>query len=428
MSKKLHARYLFRLSLLSTVILLLGAAFALLNGGSPSLPFDLPPHPAGAAQARFDDLSIVGPPSLPAATVNAILARLSSPMNGTGKVVEQVSQQTSIDDAFALAVWWTETNDGAAGVGLAYRNPGGVRDSVGYPSASNGYTIYPSYTDAIVYWFHMMRNMYVDRGLATVYAISHPYVGTSSSPLWAAKVIASMVRYRGEAPPPPLPTLVPSPTFSPYLPHHRPVVSTGTEAGAQRATSTAPSPHSQQGEPANTVQPAALSPGTTWVVVLFALVLALTIALLSVKFLPAVPVIDALTTALEADRPEALMGHSYIWADHSAQFPDTEKLVPLSDWETGSSRYAGMPSVEVPSTSPLRLPSRPISSSFTYAGVHASLFRHAPETPGTTKIRRTVLLPSRQDNEVTREQGGAVGEITKRPAGLLARYGQSQQE
>src|SRR5258708_19326536 len=41
------------------------------------------------------------------------------------------SRQYQIDDAFALSVWWTETNDGAAGVGLADRNPGSVRGSVG---------------------------------------------------------------------------------------------------------------------------------------------------------------------------------------------------------------------------------------------------------------------------------------------------------
>src|SRR6266566_62397 len=105
-----------------------------------------------------------------------------------GKLVEQVSRQTSIDDAFALAVWWTETNDGAAGVGLADRNPGSVRGSVGYPSAFDGYTIYPSYPAAIVYWFNMLKNNYVNRGLSTVYLISHPYVGTSSSSLWAGKV------------------------------------------------------------------------------------------------------------------------------------------------------------------------------------------------------------------------------------------------
>ena len=150
------------------------------------------------------DLSVVGKPSLPAATVNAIFKDLGSPMSGTGQVVEQSSQQTNIDDAFALAVWWTETNDGAAGVGLADRNPGSVRGSVGYPSAFDGYTIYPTYSAAIIYWFNMLKNMYVNRGLSTVYLISHPYVGTSSSPLWAGKVVALMLKYRGEAPPAPI--------------------------------------------------------------------------------------------------------------------------------------------------------------------------------------------------------------------------------
>ena len=153
------------------------------------------------------DLSVVGKPSLPAATVDMILKDLGSPMSGLGQVVEQASRQTNIDDAFALAVWWTETNDGAAGVGSADRNPGSVRGSVGYPSAFDGYTIYPSYSAAIVYWFNMLKNIYVNRGLDTVYLISHPYVGTSSSPLWAGKVVALMLRYRGEAPP--IPIVVP---------------------------------------------------------------------------------------------------------------------------------------------------------------------------------------------------------------------------
>ena len=150
------------------------------------------------------DLSVVGQPSLPDATVETIFKRLGSPMSGTGEVVVQASHQANIDDAFALAVWWTETNDGAAGVGLADRNPGSVRGSVGYPSAFDGYTIYPSYSAAIVYWFNMLKNTYVNRGLSTVYSISHPYVGTSGSPVWAGKVVALMLTYRGEAPPVPV--------------------------------------------------------------------------------------------------------------------------------------------------------------------------------------------------------------------------------
>ncbi len=182
------AKKLSQLLMLSTIIIVIGGGVALL------WQFYQESQAAG--------LSVVGPPTLPAATVDAIFARLGSPMVGTGKVVEQASRQTDVDDAFALGVWWTETNDGAAGVGSADRNPGSVRDSPEYSSAFDGYTIYPSYAAAIVDWFNLLRNRYVNRGLSTVYAIAYPYVGTSSAPLWAGKVTTLMLRYRAEAPPP----------------------------------------------------------------------------------------------------------------------------------------------------------------------------------------------------------------------------------
>ncbi|HEY6409381.1 MAG TPA: hypothetical protein VIY29_18125, partial [Ktedonobacteraceae bacterium] len=202
--------WLYQLFVLSAIILLIGGGAALLwetqhVGGSATAV-----HAAG-------DVSVSGQPTLSAATIDAIFVRLGSPMVGTGKLVEQTSRQTNIDDAFALAVWWTETNDGAAGVGLADRNPGSVRGSVGYPSAFDGYTIYPSYSAAVVYWFNMLRNNYVNRGLGTVYAIARPYVGTSSYPLWAGKVIALMYNYRGIAPPPPVSTPKPKPTVDPKI-------------------------------------------------------------------------------------------------------------------------------------------------------------------------------------------------------------------
>src|SRR5579863_4990233 len=153
---------------LCMIITLVGCGLALLSGTRLNAPTyavrNLPGY----------DLSVASPPSLSASTVNSILARMGSPMTGIGALVEQTSRQTNIDDAFALAVWWTETNDGAAGVGLVDRNPGSVRGSIGYPSAYDGYTIYPSYAAAVVYWFNMLKNAYVDRGLSTVYAISHP--------------------------------------------------------------------------------------------------------------------------------------------------------------------------------------------------------------------------------------------------------------
>jgi hypothetical protein len=151
-------------------------------------------------KSQADGASVLGPPTLPAATVNRILA--PTPMAGNGSVVEQAARQTNIDDAFALAVWYVETNQGAAGVGLGDHNPGGVRASQGYPTDAGGYTIYPSYAAAIQDWFRIVQQRYIARGLTTVYAIAGPYVGTSSSGLWAGKVVTLMNRYRGEAPPP----------------------------------------------------------------------------------------------------------------------------------------------------------------------------------------------------------------------------------
>ena len=195
----------------------IGILFILLSG-SAALLWQIQ-HQQQSLAVSQDEGAVTGPPSLPAATVDSIFARLGSPMAGTGSVVEQASRATNIDDAFALAVWWTETNDGEAGVGLADRNPGSVRGSYGYPSAYDGYTIYPSYADAIIDWFNVLKSRYISRGLTSVYSICYPYVGTASSLQWAYKVVNLMIRYRGEAPPPPTPTIMP--TVNPVVRAHK---------------------------------------------------------------------------------------------------------------------------------------------------------------------------------------------------------------
>ncbi len=84
------------------LIVLIGSGLALLSNTSRLR------QPAYAARALPDsDLSVAGPPSLPAATLDSIFARLGSPMVGTGALVEQASRQVNIYDVFALAVWWT---------------------------------------------------------------------------------------------------------------------------------------------------------------------------------------------------------------------------------------------------------------------------------------------------------------------------------
>src|ERR1700694_4491615 len=98
-----------KLGIIFMVITLIGGGFALLIGGRLTAPTSASHTDALISSG---DLSVVGPPSLPATTVDAIFSRLGSPMAGTGKLVEQTSRQAHIDDAFALAVWWRETNDG----------------------------------------------------------------------------------------------------------------------------------------------------------------------------------------------------------------------------------------------------------------------------------------------------------------------------
>ena len=317
-------------------------------------------------------------------------------MVGTGTLVEQASRQANIDDAFALAVWWTETNDGAAGVGLADRNPGSVRGSVGYPSAYDGYTIYPSYADAVVYWFHMLKNIYIGRGLTTVYAISHPYVGTSTSYLWAGKVAALMLLYRGEAPPP-------SPTVSPtVLAHDRPVMRqhTGgatTKSSVPPVSGQQPALHAALAYQQAQKQNSALSATATWLIAICALLLALAIVL-CVHLLP---------TALPASMRRTIS--SSLPANTLFTAPATYALYPP-------------PAFQAPI---FRLPSRPLNEPQTDALIGARFSASAPATslPTTSKLRRTLLRPDLPTSDQPQEVPMPTG---ARSTGLLARYGNQQ--
>ena len=362
-------------------IILIGGGLALLSNGRLNEPTHAAPGFPNS------DLNVVGSPSLPASTVNSIFARLGSPMVGTGALVEQTSRQTNIDDAFALAVWWTETNDGAAGVGLADRNPGSVRGSVGYPSAYDGYTIYPSYAAAIVYWFHMLKNRYVGRGLNTVYAISHPYVGTSSSYLWAGKVVALMLRYRGEAP---APTVTPDPTALAQSRHIARFVASGAagKITAQHAASVLAQKQSS-----------ALSTTTTWLIAVLALLLALAIAL-CVQVLPTgsptrasfiAPARDGVAPRFAFQAPISRLPSRSLDAPHTnalgAQFAAPE-TTPLTTPTTGRLRRTRLLSA-LP-TSGLPAPDRMTSTGVRTTGL---LTRYGNAVPGREQAQPIAPVP-----------------------------------
>lgn len=360
-----------------------------------------------------EDLSVVGQPSLPAATVDAIFKRLGSPMAGTGQVVVQASHQANIDDAFALAVWWVETNDGAAGVGLADRNPGSVRGSIGYPSAFDGYTIYPSYSAAVVYWFHMLRNNYVNHGLSTVYALSYRYVGTSGSPVWAGHVVTLMLKYRGEALP--VPTVVPNPTVpqqgkrvtDPMTSAH-----TNTASLADRTPADKIEQQSYIVQKVNTLP--ALPLPIELATIFFALLLALGIVVVTLTWGKGQAIVRVYAPKQNMDAPNTDALGTFDAFIELADAPDTDTLcVPIV-------------AANIPGTDALpHIPAIPTSENMTTTSFDGSSLPHMGMN---FRIHRTILLPS-----VPLPEKVEVGEIPvnssagRRSTGLLSRYGETDQ-
>ena len=400
------------------VVLLLGGCVALLwqmqQGSTAS-------HAVPAIPA---DVSVVGPPSLSAATVNAIFAQYGSSMAGTGTTIETLSRRYNIDDAFALGVWWTETNDGMAGVGSADRNPGSVRGSPNYPSAWDGYTIYPSYTAAISDWFNILNGRYISSGLTTVFSIARPYVGTSSYPLWAGKVIALIYRYRGIAPPPPPVTSTPTPrpkpkpkpipTLSPamvvqkhrqatLLPREADFAYVSARQGLDTEAAHTPPAPAQIVPPVASTRPTSLSPALLYIIMLSGLLAALLIALYAQSIGRGIAVKAATNTNKPDRAPQSIAILSPI---------DTEELsLPIPASETTTGELKPLPvtpgkQFTVPSLRPMYLPARP---------------RQTDALP-----RRTLFLPPQPTHSDSRVLV-TVGAAPERSAGLLSRYKEEKQ-
>lgn len=460
-------KYLGRVLTLSLVVILAGGGVALLLQGQQ-----------GSTAIFADSASVVGSPSLPAAYVETIFQRVGSPMVGTGQAVEDAARAQNIDDAFALAVWWTETNDGAAGVGLVDRNPGSVRGSIGYPSAFDGYTIYPSYTAAVNYWFTMLKKVYIELGLTTVYAIAHPYVGTSTSDLWAGKVFALMQRYRSEAPPPPTPV----PTIAPDI----------ARQGAQLAQeqrnlgqgkSTYYPPVTQNAQNENTLSSEVLSGKGKVLLVIFTLLLALVLAVwawsVSRRYARRVQPANALWQEIREQSLHGQQSLALVGASAGTKAPTTGDLVPpwritedlspvtdpaevvevettpLPAWfpfqeafvfeplptgpeQSWSDRY---PQTPAPQAHSLALSSSPVSGHKPLFSVPTTECTPAlppslsPSTPALRKpagtLRRTRLQPHAQRDDHAGQQPQPVGVGVgnnggKRANGLLSRYRETQ--
>lgn len=447
--KHAPGRWIFRAATVSMVVVLLAGCATLLwqmQRGS------LSGHAQLAQSEMPTDAGVVGPPTLSAATVNAIFAQVGSPMAGTGATVEAVSRQYHIDDAFALGVWYTETNDGEAGVGSADRNPGSIRGSPGYPSAFDGYTIYPSYTAAILNWFSILSGRYISSGLTTVYSIARPYVGTTSYPLWAGKVINLMYRYRGIAPPPPAVTPTPTPkpkpkpkpvpTVSPVLlmQQHRlvsvlPRASAAQSVRAQQGQAvesyrTTPAHGLTQPVPATPVTQSAFSSVQSFMLIFAGLLAALLIALYALRIGRGIPALastgtneldtgtysTAVPALPSADTGASLATVGSVFPRRAVPLLDLTPMPPISKQYAASLLPEPVTAVTTEELSLLTVPATPMQQFQRPPARLPSLPSRPPQTDALP--RRVQLLRASSHPRIPVPAEAA----PERSGGLLSRY------
>jgi hypothetical protein len=105
-------------------------------------------------------------PTLSLETVTWALAQRGSPLSAAdARFIVQASQQANIDDAFALAIWAIETQDGREAV-PGTRNIGNITAAEGVSWANHIFAIYPTWHAGIAAWFQLVDRLYIQGGHA----------------------------------------------------------------------------------------------------------------------------------------------------------------------------------------------------------------------------------------------------------------------
>nr|PZN27420.1 MAG: hypothetical protein DIU80_12075 [Chloroflexota bacterium] len=119
--------------------------------------------------------SLIGPPTITAEQIDAILAQYGSPAAGTGRVWVELGIRYNIDPAYALAFFIHEssagTNPAWAGIkpdGTTTHNVGNII-CAGYPTCFNRFRDYPNWEAGIEDWYKLISVEYINgRGVHTV--------------------------------------------------------------------------------------------------------------------------------------------------------------------------------------------------------------------------------------------------------------------
>ena len=142
---------------------------ALLLGTLPLLfgPSQVTAATCSSAKTSGASSLIVHSPTLSLETVTWELAQRNSPLSpDDARFLLQESKQTDIDDAFALAVWAAETQDGREAVPGTH-NIGNITAAHGVSWADHIFAVYPTWQVGIAAWFRLITQLYVPGGHAT---------------------------------------------------------------------------------------------------------------------------------------------------------------------------------------------------------------------------------------------------------------------
>lgn len=147
------------------VLAMLLGSLPLLFGSSPVVAASCGSSTTGGSTGASPQIAHA--PTISLETVTWELAQRHSPLSlADARFIVQSSKQTGIDDAFALAVWAAETQDGAAPVPGTH-NIGNITAPQGVAWAHHIFAIYPTWQAGIAAWFELINRLYVHGGHAT---------------------------------------------------------------------------------------------------------------------------------------------------------------------------------------------------------------------------------------------------------------------
>ncbi len=143
------------------------------------------------------ETSVLGGPSISADLINQVLSVAGSPAAGTGQSLYDLSRESGIDDAYALAVFEKESSFGKYGAGFENHALGNIV-CAGYPTCNGRFRAYASWQDGYQDFYRLISQEYVARGLSTVETITPVYAPSSENDtgLYISQVCQSMLAFR----------------------------------------------------------------------------------------------------------------------------------------------------------------------------------------------------------------------------------------